>query len=76
MLRYVDLDIARDRGAVVFDFGEWRSPVASRHNPDGSVSFVLIVPGLWMRELVAGQRDGKRTLTIRDGQHEYVFVER
>ncbi|HEX3477004.1 MAG TPA: serine hydrolase [Kofleriaceae bacterium] len=71
-----DLDIARDRGAVVFDFGEWRSPVASRHNPDGSVSFVLIAPGLRMRELVAGERDGKRTLTIRDGQHEYVFVER
>jgi hypothetical protein len=28
-----------------------------------------------MRELIAGQSDGKRTLTIRDGQHECVFVE-
>ncbi len=71
-----ELTVTSDRGAVVFDLGEWRSPVASRHNPDGSVSFVLIAPGLRMRELIAGQRDGKRTLTIRDGQHEYVFVER
>jgi CubicO group peptidase (beta-lactamase class C family) len=71
-----DLDVGRGRGGVVFDFGEWRSPVASRRNPDGSVSFVLIAPGLRMRELVAGERDGKRTLTIRDGQHDYVFVER
>lgn len=71
-----DLAVVRDRGAVMFDVGEWRSPVASRHNPDGSVSFVRIAPGLRMRELVAGERDGKRTLTIRDGQHEYVSAER
>lgn len=35
-----------------------------------------IAPGLRKRELVAGERDGKRTLTIRDGQHDYVFIER
>jgi hypothetical protein len=40
------------------------------------VSFVLIAPGLRNRELVAGVRDGKRTRTIRVGQHEDVFVER
>jgi hypothetical protein len=25
--------------------------------------------------LVVGTQDGKRTLTARDGQHEFVFVE-
>ena len=38
------------------------------------MSFVLIAPGLRMRELVASERDGKRTLSILDGQHDYVFA--
>jgi hypothetical protein len=44
--------------------------------PEARQLLTPIAPGLRMRELVAGERDGKRTLTIRDGQHEYVFVER
>jgi hypothetical protein len=57
----------------VFDFGEWRSEVASRKNPDGSVSFVTIVPGLTGLELVVGS-GAERTLIVRDAQHEYVFT--
>jgi hypothetical protein len=67
----ISIVIASDR--VDFDFGEWRSPVASRHNPDGTVSFVLIAPGLRNRELIADPHDPQRRLTMRDGQHEYVF---
>ena len=36
---------AHGRRRPVFDFGEWKSEVASRKNPDGTVSFVTIAPG-------------------------------
>jgi hypothetical protein len=58
-----------------FDFGEWASEVASRRNPDDTTSFITIVPGFAGLEFVAGKADGKRTLTLRDAQHEYVLVE-
>ena len=67
--------VSRAGAATVFDFGEWKSEVASRKNPDGTISFLTIVPGLTGLELVAGTAGGKRTLTLRDGQHEYVFSE-
>ena len=42
--------------------------------PDGSVSFLTIAPGVVGFEFVVGETDGKPTLTIRDAQHEYVFT--
>ena len=61
-------------GTVTFDFGEWKSAVASRKNDDGSVSFITIDPTNDGFEFVVGERAGKRVLVIRDGQHEYVFT--
>jgi CubicO group peptidase (beta-lactamase class C family) len=69
-----DIEVSRSQGATVFDFGEWRSEVASRMNPDGTVSFVTTAPGLIGFEFVVGS-DAKRTLILRDSQHEYVFTE-
>ena len=61
---------------TVFDFGEWRSEMASKKNPDGTTSFVTVVPGLVGLELTAATNDAKKkTLVLRDAQHEYVFVE-
>ena len=58
------------KGAVtVFDFGEFSSEMASRKSPDGTISFVTIVPGFSGLEFVQGDN----TLTLRDAQHEYVF---
>jgi CubicO group peptidase (beta-lactamase class C family) len=57
---------------TVFDFGEWRSEVATRRNPDGTTSFVTISPGIAFIEFVVGG-GAQRTLTLRDAQHEYVF---
>jgi len=54
---------------------EWKSEVASRKNPDGAISFITTVPSGWGFEFVMGS-GSKRTLTIRDAQHEYVFEER
>ena len=62
--------------STVFDFGEWRSAVASRRNDDATTSFRTIDPGVNGFELVAAERDGKRALVMRDMQHEYVFLEK
>jgi CubicO group peptidase (beta-lactamase class C family) len=67
--------VTRSGANLRFDFGEWASDVASRRNPDGTTSFITTVPGFAGLEFVAGKADGKRTLTLRDAQHEYVLVE-
>jgi len=69
-----EIAVKKADAAMVFDFGEYTSEVASRTNPDGSVSFITIDPGIQGFEFVVGKQDGKPTLTIRDGQHEYVFT--
>ena len=63
-------------GKTVFDFGEFKSEVGTIKNPDGTISFSTIVTGLSGLDFVAGTADGKPTLTMRDGQHEYVFLAR
>jgi hypothetical protein len=70
-----DLTVLTDNGVTTFDLGEWKSTVASRKNDDGSVSFITIDPGTDGFEFVVGNREGKRVLVIRDGQHEYTFTE-
>jgi CubicO group peptidase (beta-lactamase class C family) len=67
-----DIDVRRAGGRTTFDFGEWSSEVATRKNPDGSISFITIDAGLEGFEFVVGNGPEKR-LTIRDAQHEYVF---
>ncbi len=68
-----DIDVIRQPGSTAFDFGEYKSAVASRRNDDGTTSFITITPGLEGFEFVVGGRGGKPILTIRDAQHEYVF---
>jgi hypothetical protein len=67
--------VKRSSDRVHFDFDEFSSEMASRVNPDGTTSFVTIAPGLTGFEFVVGSKGGKRTLTLRDAQHEYIFVE-
>ncbi|MBA3465403.1 MAG: beta-lactamase family protein [Deltaproteobacteria bacterium] len=70
-----EITVTRTGDRTVFDVGEWKSPMASRKNPDGTVSFLTIVPGFEGVDFVVGETGGKRTLTFRDAQHEYVFTE-
>ena len=70
-----EIAVSKSGSSTVFDFGEWKSEVASRKNPDGSISFLTIVPGMIGSEFVVGSGP-KRTLITRDAQHEYVFDER
>jgi CubicO group peptidase (beta-lactamase class C family) len=67
--------VTREGAATAFDFGEWKCPVASRKNDDGTVALVTAAPGFTGLPFVVGAKDGKRTLTVRDAQHEYVFTE-
>jgi len=64
------------RGASwMFDTGGWKSPFATRNANDGTTSILLMQPRPDWFDFVIGERAGKRTLTLRDAQHEYVFTE-
>lgn len=62
------------RGAdTVFDFGVWRSAVATRQNEDGTTSFITTDPGLEGLEFVARPGGAKDALILREEQHEYIY---
>jgi len=67
-----DIAVTRTESITTFDFGEWESEVGSRENPDGTVSFMTVAPGITGLEFVVGSGQEK-TLIMRDAQHEYVF---
>lgn len=72
-----ELTVRHDGPAVIFDFGEWKSEVASRRNPDGSVSFRAVDAGSWVYDLEFTTGDGaNRTLKVRDPPYDYTFTER
>lgn len=72
-----ELTVERRGAAVIFDFGEWKSEVGSRLNPDGRVSFRALDAGAWAYELELTTGSGaKRTLTVRDAPYEYTFTEK
>ena len=65
----------RSGADTVFALNPMESHIASRKNDDGIVSFEFADSPLAGFEFVRGERDGKRALIVRDGQHEYVFLE-
>lgn len=70
------LRLAPEKGFVRGFTAAWNSLMTTRRNDDGTVSIVSIDPG-WIGDggMLIGVKDGKRTLTVRDGQHVYVFTE-
>ena len=68
-----NITVLRHDDSTIFAFGEFKSEVASRHNPDGTVSFITIVPSFTGLEFVMKNGE-KPTLVTRDAQHEYVFT--
>jgi CubicO group peptidase (beta-lactamase class C family) len=70
-----ELTVLTQAGTTTFDFGGWKSTVASRKNDDGTISFITIDPTIEGFEFVVAARSSKRSLVIRDGQHEYAFTE-
>lgn len=81
---YVSHDLGRlvveHKGDVVrFRVSTWSGETASRHNDDGTTSFIVIEPGFIdpdsMTEFVIENSSRQRSLTTRDGQHVYRFTE-
>ncbi len=71
-----DIIVSRKNKVTTFDFGEWKSEMATKKNSDDTTSFVTIATGIAFIELLQGTTiTGKRTLTLLEGQHEYVFTE-
>src|SRR5690606_12572419 len=70
-----DIVVSRKGDATWFDFGGWKSEMASRMNDDGTTSFVTISPGEDGFEFVVADKGDARSLVLRDAQHEYAFAE-
>jgi hypothetical protein len=68
-----DINVSRKNAGVTIDFRSMGSVMGTRTNDDGTMSFVALDPTLLFFPLVVGTKDGKRTLTVRDSQHEFVF---
>jgi hypothetical protein len=59
---------------VVFQFGGWKSPMASKLNPDGTTSIISVAPGVRGFEFNAPAATGTYTrLRLRDPQHTYDY---
>lgn len=70
-----EIAVSQRDAATWFDFGGWKSEMATRRNEDGSISFVTISPGVNGFEFLVGDTDANRSLTLRDAQHAYIFQE-
>jgi CubicO group peptidase (beta-lactamase class C family) len=70
-----DLAVRREAGQTWLKMGVLDSPYATKKNADGTHSLIALAPSVVGFELVPGNANGKRTLTVRDSQHEYVYVE-
>jgi CubicO group peptidase (beta-lactamase class C family) len=68
------LKVVRDASGLMFGFTAFSSRMATRKNDDGSTTFVSIDPGTAGFEFVPATTAGGKTLTLRDGQHAYVFT--
>jgi CubicO group peptidase (beta-lactamase class C family) len=67
--------VSRAGANVIFNFGSWKSEMASRKNDDGTMSFVTTDPGNSGIAFVITPQGSQRGLVIHDGQHVYKYVE-
>jgi hypothetical protein len=70
-----ELTVRREAGQTWIKTGVVNSPYATKKNADGTQSLVALAPSVLGFELVPGNAKGKRTITVRDSQHEYVYAE-
>ena len=60
--------------ATTFDYARALKGNHALKNPDGTISFITTAPGISGFEFVVAA-GAKRTLIVRDAQHEYPFTE-
>ena len=71
-----EIAVTTTQKGTLFDFGEWKSAVASCKQQNGGVLFRVVDPGAPdFMEFIAEERDGKRALVLRDMQSEQIFWE-
>jgi CubicO group peptidase (beta-lactamase class C family) len=70
-----EMTVRRSGGQTWLKAGVVDSRLATKKNADGTVSLITIDPGVLGFEVLPGSSAGKRTLTVRDSQHEYVYME-
>lgn len=69
-----ELRVENTGGNPVFHFAAFDMPMAARVNANGAVEFAGAIPSP-PPPFVAGTSSTGRTLTLRDAQNEYVFME-
>jgi hypothetical protein len=69
------LRIVREGNGARLFASPWNTAFVTRRNDDGSVSLIASEAELIGAEFTVGTSGGKRSLTLRDGQHTYVFTE-
>jgi CubicO group peptidase (beta-lactamase class C family) len=69
------LVITRKNGVSRLQPGPYDDSFAVQHNPDGTDSLVMTGPDMVGMDLLVGKAGAKRTLTLRDSQHVYVYTE-
>lgn len=68
------LKVTKVGTGVRFDFRSLGSPMGTRKNDDGTLSFIALDPTLLGFPLVVGTEGGRKALIARDSQHEFKFV--
>lgn len=68
------IDVKRQGGDVVFDFGSFSSRMATKKNEDGTTSFVMADPTVTDMSFVAKPAGAHDALVMRDDQHEYEYA--
>ena len=71
----LNMTISDRSGVKWLTAGFIEGPIATRKNSDDSISIVSVGPGSIGVDALVGTKDGKRTLAIRDSQHEYLYTE-
>lgn len=69
------LDVSRTAAATLLRSATFTAPLGTKRNEDGTDSVIATDALLLGSDWVVGKEGGKRTLTMRDGQHTYVFTE-
>lgn len=70
-----NLTVGYENGKLMARATSIWSEVAPKRNKDGTTSLITISPGIGGLDLLAGTQNGRRSLVLNDGQHEYVFID-
>ncbi|MES2017658.1 MAG: serine hydrolase domain-containing protein [Pseudomonadota bacterium] len=70
-----DVWIRADGQHALLDAGEWQSRIGTRKGDNGTLSLITTAAEFSGLELIIGQHEGKRALTLNDAQHAYRFDE-